>query len=119
MLSRPKPRRQGFIASTTATRCRPNAAKILDKLNGALFPTSSSFLDAITNPAKGARAAPRMAGAPGLEIWDPYAIAEAVREAITSRQGPRPGSGRGPRLRHHTLASGIPSPLPSSTPRQD
>jgi vanillate/3-O-methylgallate O-demethylase len=95
----------------------PNAAKILQKLNGAPIPDVKFFyMDAINVKGRKVRALRHgMAGAPGLEIWGPYAEGEGVREAILE-------AGRefglvqvGARAyATNTLESGwIPSPLPA------
>ena len=95
----------------------PNAAKILEKLNGGPIPdVKFFFMDAITVKGQKVRALRHgMAGAPGLEIWGPYEEREAIREAILE-------SGKdfglvqvGARAyATNTLESGwIPSPLPA------
>src|SRR5690242_15096800 len=62
----------------------PNAAKVLEKLNGRALPDIRFFtMDAINIAGRRVRALRHgMAGAPGLEIWGPYAEGEEVRNAI-------------------------------------
>jgi vanillate/3-O-methylgallate O-demethylase len=95
----------------------PNAAKVLTKLNGGPLPDIKFFnFDVINIKGRKVRALRHgMAGAPGLEIWGPYAESDEVREAILE-------AGRdfglvqvGSRAyASNTLESGwIPSPLPA------
>jgi vanillate/3-O-methylgallate O-demethylase len=95
----------------------PNAAKVLTKLNGGPLPEIKFFnFDVINIKGRKVRALRHgMAGAPGLEIWGPYAEGDEVREAILE-------AGRdfglvqvGSRAyASNTLESGwIPSPLPA------
>ncbi len=95
----------------------PNAAKILEKLNGGPLPDVKFFnMDAINIKGRQVRALRHgMAGAPGLEVWGPYEQGDEVREAILE-------AGRdfglvqvGSRAyASNTLESGwIPSPLPA------
>ena len=95
----------------------PNAAKILAKLNGGPLPDVKFFnMDTINIKGRKVRCLRHgMAGAPGLEIWGPYAEGEEVREAIIEagkdfglvQVGARAYSS-------NTLESGwIPSPLPA------
>ena len=95
----------------------PNAEKVIEKLNGGPFPDIKFFhMDAITIAGRKVRALRHgMAGAPGLEIWGPYAEREEIREAIVD-------AGREFDLKQvgarayatNTLESGwIPSPLPA------
>jgi vanillate/3-O-methylgallate O-demethylase len=95
----------------------PNAAKILEKVNGGPIPDVKFFtMDAITIKGRKVRALRHgMAGAPGLEIWGPYEQGDEIREAILE-------AGRdfglvqvGSRAyASNTLESGwIPSPLPA------
>jgi vanillate/3-O-methylgallate O-demethylase len=62
----------------------PNAAKVLEKLNGGPIPDVKFFrMDAITIKGRRVRALRHgMAGAPGLEIWGPYAEYDEIRDAI-------------------------------------
>jgi len=62
----------------------PNAAKVLEKLNGDRFPTSNSspWMPSISRVARSAPCVNGMAGAPGLEIWGPYAEGDEIRDAI-------------------------------------
>ena len=95
----------------------PNAWKVLEKLNGAKLPDIKFFnLGDITIKGRMVRALRHgMAGAPGLEIWGPYAqydeardaILEAGREFALVQVGSRAYAS-------NTLESGwIPSPLPA------
>ena len=95
----------------------PNAAQVLTKLNGGPLPDIKFFnFDVINIKGRKVRALRHgMAGAPGLEIWGPYAESDEVREAILE-------AGRdfglvqvGSRAyASNTLESGwIPSPLPA------
>ncbi len=103
---------------TTATRCRdPMRRRYSTKLNGGPLPDIKFFnFDVINIKGRKVRALRHgMAGAPGLEIWGPYAESDEVREAILE-------AGRdfglvqvGSRAyASNTLESGwIPSPLPA------
>jgi vanillate/3-O-methylgallate O-demethylase len=95
----------------------PNAARILEKLNGAPLPDVKFFnMDAINIKGRRVRCLRHgMAGAPGLEIWGPYPEADEIRETIVAagkefglvQVGARAYSS-------NTLESGwIPSPLPA------
>jgi len=95
----------------------PNATQVLQKLNGGPLPDVKFFnMDAIDIKARKVRALRHgMAGAPGLEIWGPYAERDEIREAIVEagrdfglvQVGSRAYSS-------NTLESGwIPSPLPA------
>jgi vanillate/3-O-methylgallate O-demethylase len=95
----------------------PNAARILEKVNGAPLPEVKFFnMDAINIKGRRVRCLRHgMAGAPGLEIWGPYAQGDEIREAIVDagkefnlvQVGARAYSS-------NTLESGwIPSPLPA------
>src|SRR5262250_793300 len=95
----------------------PNAPQVLEKLNGGPVPDIKFFNLGVINIAGRKIRALRhgMAGAPGLEIWGPYAEREEIRAAIVS-------AGRDFGLREvgnrayatNTLESGwIPSPLPA------
>ncbi len=95
----------------------PNAAKVLEKVNGGPLPDVKFFnFDMINIAGRKVRALRHgMAGAPGLEIWGPYAEREIIREALIEagqefglyQVGARAYSS-------NTLESGwIPSPLPA------
>jgi vanillate/3-O-methylgallate O-demethylase len=94
----------------------PNAKQIIDKLNGAPMPEVKFFhMDTIHIKGRQVRCLRHgMAGAPGLELWGPYAEAEEMRDHIMElgrefglvRVGSRAYSS-------NTFESGwIPSPLP-------
>ena len=95
----------------------PNAAKVLEKLNGGPLPDVKFFnMDAINIQGRRVRALRHgMAGAPGLEIWGPYAEGEEIRETLleAGREcGLVPVGSRA--YASNTLESGwIPSPLPA------
>ena len=116
-------RRRGRWASAVVRRHYryqiqgPNAPEILEKLHGGPVPEIRFFhIGAITIAGRQVRALRHgMAGAPGLEVWGPYAEGEEVRAAILE-------AGRDFGLRQvgsrayatNTLDSGwIPSPLPA------
>jgi vanillate/3-O-methylgallate O-demethylase len=95
----------------------PNAWKVIEKLNGGPVPDIRFFnMGRIRIAGRKVRALRHgMAGAPGLEIWGPYAEREEVRAAIVT-------AGREFGLKEvgarayatNTLESGwIPSPLPA------
>jgi vanillate/3-O-methylgallate O-demethylase len=95
----------------------PNAAKVLERLNGGPLPDVKFFnMDAINIKGRKVPALRHgMAGAPGLEIWGPYEQRDEIREAIIeagkdfglAQVGSRAYSS-------NTLESGwIPSPLPA------
>jgi vanillate/3-O-methylgallate O-demethylase len=95
----------------------PNAARVLEKVNGGPLPEVKFFnMDAINIKGRRVRCLRHgMAGAPGLEIWGPYEEADEIREAIVDagkelglvQVGARAYSS-------NTLESGwIPSPLPA------
>jgi vanillate/3-O-methylgallate O-demethylase len=95
----------------------PNAMKILGKVNGGPLPEVKFFtMDTINIRGRKVRCLRHgMAGAPGLELWGPYAEADEIREAIIEagkdfglvQVGARAYSS-------NTLESGwIPSPLPA------
>jgi len=95
----------------------PNAPQVLEKLNGAPVPEIKFFhLGWINVAGRKVRALRHgMAGAPGLEIWGPYAEREEIRAAIVE-------AGKAFGLKEvgsrayatNTLESGwIPSPLPA------
>ena len=62
----------------------PNAAKVIDKLNGGPAPEIKFFnMGEITIAGRKVRALRHgMAGAPGLEIWGPHEEREEIRAAI-------------------------------------
>ena len=95
----------------------PNASKVLEKVNGGPIPDVKFFnMDWINIAGRRVRCLRHgMAGAPGLEIWGPYAEREEIRAAIVEagkdfglvQVGARAYSS-------NTLESGwIPSPLPA------
>ncbi len=95
----------------------PNAAKILDKLNGGPIPYVKFFtMDRIRIGGRQVRALRHgMAGSPGLEIWGPYEQRDEIRDAILEA-GQEFGIVQvGSRAyASNTLESGwIPSPLPA------
>ena len=96
----------------------PNAWKVIEKLNGGPVPELKFFHMATMKIAGRTVRTLRhgMAGAPGLEIWGPYAERRGdPRRDRRRRQGIRPeGSRRARRTATNTLESGwIPSPLPA------
>jgi vanillate/3-O-methylgallate O-demethylase len=95
----------------------PNAAKILEKLNGGPLPDVKFFnMDTIKIKGRKVRALRHgMAGAPGLEIWGPYAEADEIRDAILEAGKDFALVQVGSRAyASNTLESGwIPSPLPA------
>src|SRR5277367_4844421 len=95
----------------------PNAAKVLTKLNGGPLPEIKFFnFDLINIKGRKVRALRHgMAGAPGLEIWGPYAEGDEIREAILEAGREFDLVPVGSRAyASNTLESGwIPSPLPA------
>jgi vanillate/3-O-methylgallate O-demethylase len=95
----------------------PNAAKILERLNGGPIPDVKFFhMDAITIGGRKVRALRHgMAGAPGLEVWGPYEEGEETRAAILDAGKDFGLTQVGARAyATNTLESGwIPSPLPA------
>ena len=95
----------------------PNAARVLEKLNGGPIPDVKFFhLDTIGIKGRRVRALRHgMAGAPGLEVWGPYEEGEAVRQAILDAGKDFGLVQVGARAyATNTLESGwIPSPLPA------
>ncbi len=95
----------------------PNAEQVIEKLNGGPFPPIKFFnMGEIAIAGRQVRALRHgMAGAPGLEIWGPYAEGEEVKEAILeagAEFGIVPVGSRA--YASNTLESGwIPSPLPA------
>jgi len=94
----------------------PNAWQVIEKLNGGPPPEVKFFnMDHINIAGRQVRALRHgMAGAPGLEIWGPYAEGEEIRDAIMeagNEFGIRRVGSRA--YATNTLESGwIPSPLP-------
>ena len=95
----------------------PNAKSLIEKLNGGPFPDIKFFhMDSINIAGRKVRALRHgMAGAPGLEIWGPYAEGEEIRAAIIEAGKDfglvQVGCRAYP---SNTLESGwIPSPLPA------
>jgi vanillate/3-O-methylgallate O-demethylase len=95
----------------------PNAAKVLEKLNGGPIPDVKFFtMDAIKVKGRKVRCLRHgMAGAPGLEIWGPYAEYDEIRDAIVEAGKDFGLVQVGSRAyASNTLESGwIPSPLPA------
>jgi vanillate/3-O-methylgallate O-demethylase len=95
----------------------PNAAQIIEKLNGGPVPEIKFFnMDTINIAGRKVRALRHgMAGAPGLEIWGPYEEREEIKAAIVAAGkdfGLREVGSRA--YATNTLESGwIPSPLPA------
>jgi vanillate/3-O-methylgallate O-demethylase len=95
----------------------PNAQKLIEKLNGGPIADIKFFnMDEINIGGRKVRALRHgMAGAPGLEIWGPYAQYEEIREIIAAAGkefGMRQVGSRA--YATNTLESGwIPSPLPA------
>src|SRR5687767_2933139 len=95
----------------------PNAWKVIEKLNGGPVPEIKFFNMGHVNLAGRKVRALRhgMAGAPGLEIWGPYAEREEIRAAIVAAGKEFGLKEVGARAyATNTLESGwIPSPLPA------
>ena len=95
----------------------PNAWKVIEKLNGGTVPELKFFnMSTMTIKGQSIRTLRHgMAGAPGLEIWGPWADGEKVRDAILEAGeefGLIPVGSRA--YATNTLESGwIPSPLPA------
>src|SRR6188508_3510166 len=95
----------------------PNAWKVIEKLNGGPVPELKFFNMATMKIAGQTVRTLRhgMAGAPGLEIWGPYAEGEKIRDAILAAGaefGLVPVGSRA--YATNTLESGwVPSPLPA------
>lgn len=95
----------------------PNADHILEKLNGGPLPKIKFFhMDWINVAGRKVRALRHgMAGAPGLELWGPYAEKDEIHAAIMEagkEYGIRAVGSRA--YSTNTLESGwIPSPLPA------
>jgi vanillate/3-O-methylgallate O-demethylase len=95
----------------------PNAKHVIEKLNGGPIPEIKFFrMDEINIAGRKVRALRHgMAGAPGLEIWGPYAEGEEIRAAIVEAGKDFGLAQVGNRAyATNTLESGwIPSPLPA------
>jgi vanillate/3-O-methylgallate O-demethylase len=95
----------------------PNAQQVIDKLNGGPAPEIKFFNVGVINIAGRKVAALRhgMAGAPGLEIWGPYAEGDEIRAAILEAGKDFGLAQVGARAYStNALESGwIPSPLPA------
>ncbi|OGA06261.1 MAG: glycine cleavage system protein T [Betaproteobacteria bacterium RIFCSPHIGHO2_12_FULL_69_13] len=95
----------------------PNAPQVLEKLNGGPVPEVKFFhLGEINIAGRKVRCLRHgMAGAPGLEVWGPYAEREEIRAAIVEAGKPFGLKEVGSRAyATNTLESGwIPSPLPA------
>src|ERR1043165_4419580 len=95
----------------------PNAQQVIEKLNGGPFETIKFFhMGYIKIAGRQVRALRHgMAGAPGLEIWGPYAEREEIRAAIIDAGKDFGMAQVGSRAyATNTLESGwIPSPLPA------
>jgi vanillate/3-O-methylgallate O-demethylase len=95
----------------------PNAAKVLNKINGGPMPDVKFFnMDTINIKGRKVRALRHgMAGAPGLEIWGPYAEGDEIRDTILEAGREFGIVAVGSRAyASNTLESGwIPSPLPA------
>jgi len=95
----------------------PNAKGIIERLNGGTFPEIKFFNIGSIKIAGRTVSALRhgMAGAPGLELWGPYAQGDEIRDAILEAGkdfGLRQVGARA--YATNTLESGwIPSPLPA------
>jgi vanillate/3-O-methylgallate O-demethylase len=95
----------------------PNAKKVIEKLNGGPYPDIKFFNVGVINIAGRKVSALRhgMAGAPGLEVWGPYAEGEEIRAAIIEAGKDLGLAQVGARAySSNALESGwIPSPLPA------
>jgi len=95
----------------------PNAEQVIRKLNGGKSPDIRFFnMDYITIAGRKVRALRHgMAGAPGLEVWGPYAEGEEIRSAIMEAGKDAGIVQVGARAyASNTLESGwIPSPVPA------
>src|SRR3984885_12837253 len=95
----------------------PNAAKVLERLNGGPVPDVKFFhMDFITIGGRKVRALRHgMAGAPGLEVWGPYEQGDEIRDTLLEagrELGLVPVGSRA--YASNTLEAGwIPSPLPA------
>ena len=95
----------------------PNAMQVLSRLNGGPLPDVKFFnMDVINIKGRQVRCLRHgMAGAPGLEMWGPYAEYDEIREAIVAAGAEFGMLQVGARAySSNTLESGwIPSPLPA------
>ncbi|HEX5957148.1 MAG TPA: aminomethyl transferase family protein, partial [Hyphomicrobiaceae bacterium] len=95
----------------------PNAQAVIAKLNGGVFPDIKFFkMGEITIAGRKVRALRHgMAGAPGLEVWGPYAEADEIKTAILEAGKEHGIVQVGSRAyATNTLESGwIPSPVPA------
>jgi vanillate/3-O-methylgallate O-demethylase len=95
----------------------PNAARVLEKINGGPIPDVKFFtMDSINIKGRKVRALRHgMAGAPGLEIWGPYEQRDEIRDVILDAGKEFGLTAVGSRAyASNTLESGwIPSPLPA------
>ena len=95
----------------------PNAEQVIHKLNGGKSPDIKFFnMDYITIAGRKVRALRHgMAGAPGFEVWGPYAEGEEIRSAIMEAGKDAGIVQVGARAyASNTLESGwIPSPVPA------
>jgi len=95
----------------------PNAQDVIKKLNGGTFPDIKFFrMGHITVAGRKVRALRHgMAGAPGLEVWGPYAEGDEIRAAILEAGKDQNIVQVGARAyATNTLESGwIPSPVPA------
>jgi len=95
----------------------PNAEQVIKKLNGGTFPDIKFFkMGYITIAGRKVRALRHgMAGAPGLEVWGPYAEGDEIRNAILEAGKDHGIVAVGARAyATNTLESGwIPSPVPA------
>jgi vanillate/3-O-methylgallate O-demethylase len=95
----------------------PNAQDVIKKLNGGTFPDIKFFrMGHITIAGRKVRALRHgMAGAPGLEVWGPYAEGDDIRNAILEAGKEFGIVAVGSRAyATNTLESGwIPSPVPA------
>ena len=95
----------------------PNAWKVIEKLNGGALPELKFFnMSTMKIAGQTVRTLRHgMAGAPGLEIWGPYAEGEKIRDAILAAGEEFDLVAVGSRAyATNTLESGwIPSPLPA------
>jgi vanillate/3-O-methylgallate O-demethylase len=95
----------------------PNAEQVIKKLNGGPFADIKFFnMDYITIAGRKVRALRHgMAGAPGLEVWGPYAEGDEIRNAIVEAGKDFGLVQVGARAyATNTLESGwIPSPVPA------
>src|SRR3982750_2183682 len=117
---RPRGNTKGHAINRTNYRFQiqgPNAWKVIEKLNGGPVPELKFFHMSTINLAgrKVRTLRHGMAGAPGLEIWGPYAEREEIRAAIVAAGKEFGLKEVGSRAyATNTCESGwIPSPLPA------